>query len=380
MMTLCAAALLTVLMGLGAIERRRRDRAHAVVPIRIHVNGTRGKSTVTRLVAAALREAGITTLAKTTGTEARLILPDGSEEPIRRRSPANIREQLWVLRRAARIGAQALVVECMAIDPDLQRISEHDMLRSTIGVITNARHDHGEVMGASIDEVASALGGTVPRRGPVVIGDPGGAHVLEQIAAGAGARVIRAWEMAAVSATEAEPDWMRANMSTSLAVTRQLGIADAVALGGMRQARPDPGAVTTWPLPVGARTLAVVDATAANDPDSLEAIVGRRTTPHLFVFHHRADRPFRLRQFADATPWSHPDDVVLLTGDRPDWLTWRRVRRHLGATRAAVVSARRLAGEVRRELAARPATSAVVCCGNARGFDIDRFRTEVEEA
>jgi hypothetical protein len=186
--------------------------------------------------------------------------------------------------------------------------------------------------------------------------------------------------MAAASATEAEPDWMRANMSTSLAVTRQLGIADAVALGGMKQARPDPGAVRTWPLPVGARTLAVVDATAANDPDSLEAIVGRRTTPHLFVFHHRADRPFRLRQFADATPWSHPDDVVLLTGDRPDWLTWRRVRRDLGATRAAVVPARRLAGEIRRELAARPATSAVVCCGNARGFDIDRFRTEVEGA
>lgn len=380
MMTLFAAALLVVLMGLGAIERQRRDRAHAAVPIRIHVNGTRGKSTVTRLVAAALREAGIITLAKTTGTEARLILPDGAEEPIRRRSSPSIREQVWVLRRATRIGAQALVVECMAIDPELQRVSEHEMMRSTIGVITNVRHDHGEVMGTTIEEVASALGGTLPHRGVAVIGDPAGAHVLEQIAADNGARVIRAWQMDPAQVFADQPDWMRANMTIAIAVTRQLGIADEVALRGMARARPDPGAVTTWPVHVGAREVSVVDATAANDPDSLETILGRRTTPHLFVFHHRADRPFRLRQFADATPWNHPDDVVLLTGDRPDWLTWRRVRRGLVSQRATVVPTRRVADAVRRTLAASPATSAVVCCGNTRGFDIDRFRTTVGEA
>jgi poly-gamma-glutamate synthase PgsB/CapB len=379
MMTLCAAALLAVLVGLGAIERQRRDRAHALVPIRIHVNGTRGKSTVTRLVAAALREAGITTLAKTTGTKARLILPDGREEPIRRRAPPSIREQLWVLRRAARIGAHAIVVECMAIDPELQRVSEDEMMRSTIGVVTNVRHDHGDVMGTTIEEVASALGGALPRRGVAVLGDPAGAHVLEQIAAGNRARVIRAWQMAPTQPFADQPDWMRANVSTAIAVTRQLGIADEVALRGIRRARPDPGAATTSPVHVGAHPMVVVDATAANDPDSLAAILGPRTTPHLFVFHHRADRPFRLRQFADAIPWHHPDDFVLLTGDRPDWLTWRRVGRGLGSARASVVSTRRLADAVRRTLAARPATSAVVCCGNTRGFDIDRFRTTLGE-
>jgi poly-gamma-glutamate synthase PgsB/CapB len=379
MMTLCAAALLALLVGLGAIERQRRDRAHALVPIRIHVNGTRGKSTVTRLVAAALREAGVITLAKTTGTEARLILPDGSEEPVRRRSPPSIREQLWVLRRAMRIGAQAVVVECMAIDPDLQRVSEHEMIRSTIAVITNVRHDHGDVMGITIGEVASALGGTLPRRGVVVVGDPAGADVLERMATGNGARVIRAWQAPSTDASADQPDWMRANMSTAIAVTRQLGIADEVALRGMRHARPDPGAATTAPVRVGGREMPVVDATAANDPDSLDAILGRRTTPHVFVFHHRADRPFRLSQFADARPWHHPDDVVMLTGDRPDWLTWRRVRRGLGSRRASVVPARRLADAVRRTLAARPATSAVVCCGNTRGFDVDRFRSTVGE-
>jgi len=380
MMTLCAAALLAALVGLGAVERQRRDRAHLLVPIRIHVNGTRGKSTVTRLVAAALREAGIVTLAKTTGTEARLVLPDGAEESIRRRGSPSIREQLWVLRRATRIGARALVVECMAIDPDLQRVSEHEMMRSTIGVITNVRHDHGDAMGTTIDEVATVLGGTLPRRGVAVIGDPAGADVLEQVAAANGDRVIRGWQMAPALAASDQPDWMHANMSTAIAVTRQLGIADEVALRGMKRARPDPGAATTSLVRVGAREMPVMDATAANDPDSLAAILGGRTTPHLFVFHHRADRPFRLRQFADATPWSHPDDVVVLTGDRPDWLTWRRVKRGLGSQRGSVVPTRRLPDAVRRTLAARPATSAVVCCGNTRGFDIDRFRTTLAEA
>ena len=52
------AGLLGGLLALGGWERVQRDRAHAAIPTRIHVNGTRGKSTVTRLIAAALRASG----------------------------------------------------------------------------------------------------------------------------------------------------------------------------------------------------------------------------------------------------------------------------------------------------------------------------------
>ncbi len=41
--------------------------------VRIHVNGIRGKSSVTRLVAGVLREGGFVTVAKTTGSAARVI-------------------------------------------------------------------------------------------------------------------------------------------------------------------------------------------------------------------------------------------------------------------------------------------------------------------
>ena len=54
------AAILSYLIGERMLHMRRLRR----IPIRIHVNGTRGKSSVTRLVAAALQKNGIPTLAK----------------------------------------------------------------------------------------------------------------------------------------------------------------------------------------------------------------------------------------------------------------------------------------------------------------------------
>ena len=59
---------LLVLLALGGAERLARDRAWREVPVRIHVNGTRAKSTLTRLIWSALCEAGVPALAKTTGT------------------------------------------------------------------------------------------------------------------------------------------------------------------------------------------------------------------------------------------------------------------------------------------------------------------------
>ena len=51
--TTCLGAL--VLLGLW--ERLERDRAWRAIPIRIHINGSRGKSAITRLVWGALAEA-----------------------------------------------------------------------------------------------------------------------------------------------------------------------------------------------------------------------------------------------------------------------------------------------------------------------------------
>ena len=380
MAVILSAVLLASLLACLWWERRARDAAHAAIPIRIHVNGTRGKSTVTRLVAAALREAGVRTVAKTTGTAARIILPDGSERPVRRRAPASIREQLWLLREAHRRRADAVVIECMAVDPDLQAVCEEQMVRSTIGVITNARLDHGEVMGASVDEVARALGSTVPRRAVLVMGPTSGDAVLAGMAESRGSRVVRAAADGTDAACWAGRPWMAENAGAALAVTRELGIPDEVARRGMRVAHPDPGALRAGSLDVAGRPIDWVDASAANDPQSLGAILGARQQDALFVYHHRADRPARLGQFIDSAPWSRPGDAVLVTGDRPDWTTWRRLNGRFPDARSTRASPAGIAAELRRRLAASQAPPVVVFCGNTKGSRVDAVVAALQQA
>ena len=69
-----------VRLAAGIAENWFHQKALARIPLRILVNGTRGKTTVTRMTAAVLNEAGIQTYAKTTGSEARRILPDGRKK------------------------------------------------------------------------------------------------------------------------------------------------------------------------------------------------------------------------------------------------------------------------------------------------------------
>ena len=71
----------------------------------------------------------------------------GNEEPLRRRGKANIKEQVGILRRAAAQNAEVLVIECMALQPEYQRCAQHRILQADVGVITNVRHDHADVMG-----------------------------------------------------------------------------------------------------------------------------------------------------------------------------------------------------------------------------------------
>ena len=83
------AALLVIYL---LAERLILNKKVRRIPLRICVTGTRGKSSITRLIAASLREAGFAVLARTTGSKPVVILPDGEEEEIRRRGSPSILE------------------------------------------------------------------------------------------------------------------------------------------------------------------------------------------------------------------------------------------------------------------------------------------------
>ena len=173
---------------------------------------------------------------------------------------------------------------------------------------------------------------------------------------------------------------MAENAGIALAVARELGIPDDVARRGMLTASPDPGALRAGGVEVAGRRVGYVDATAANNPQSLGLVLGDRRDGAMFVFHHRADRPARLGQFVEAAPWSMGADTVIVTGDRPDWATWRRLRTRLPAARVSFAPRRRIAGEIRRRLSAPAAPPAVVFCGNSKGSRVDAIVEALQQA
>ncbi|MBA7704586.1 hypothetical protein ES703_113402 [subsurface metagenome] len=78
-----------------------------------------------------------------------------------------------VISQSSKRGANAVVIECMALDPELQWASEHRIVKSTIGVITNVRQDHTERIGPLLEDMAQALKMTIPVRGKLVTSESG---------------------------------------------------------------------------------------------------------------------------------------------------------------------------------------------------------------
>ena len=81
------------------------------LPIRVNVNGIRGKSTATRLITGVLDSAGYKVVGKTTGTSARMIYWNKEDEEVIQRNGlgANIKEQIDVVDKARKAGSESLV-------------------------------------------------------------------------------------------------------------------------------------------------------------------------------------------------------------------------------------------------------------------------------
>jgi poly-gamma-glutamate synthase PgsB/CapB len=92
------------------------------------------------------------------------------------------------------------------------------------------------------------------------------------------------------------------NVALALAVCADLGVDRATALAGMRRGTPDPGALRVHMVHQAGRELELVNALAANDPDSIGMIwklVKDRDHEKLVLVNCRSDRPDRSRQMAD---------------------------------------------------------------------------------
>jgi len=320
---LLSVTLLIIIAGLfeGVLHRRNLKR----IPIRVHVNGTRGKSSVTRLIASGLRQGGIRTCAKTTGTLARMIFPDGSEYPVFRPSGPNVIEQVRIVNTAVANDAQAMVVECMALLPFLQWFCESRLVRATHGVVTNARADHLDIMGPTEVNVARALAGMVPYRAKLYTCEKRHLSIFADAAKDRHSELITVTDEDVAGVTDEEMAGFSyvehpENVALALRVCADLGVDRQTALQGMWNAHPDPGVMTTHRVEFFGRQIIFVNGFAANDPESTQRVwnIALERFPNvdkrIAIFNCRLDRPDRSQQLGRACVAWMPADRYILVG------------------------------------------------------------------
>ena len=319
------AAGTAALCFLGWLESFLHQRNLRRIPIRIHVNGTRGKSGVTRLIAAGLRAGGIRTFAKTTGTLARAIFPDGTEYPIFRPGRTNVIEQTRMIGIAAEQNVDAMVIECMALHPTLQSLCELKFVQSTHGVITNTRADHLDVMGPTAADVADAIASTVPVNGKLFTTERKYLPTLQNAAVDRDSNLValNASEVAEVTQAELEKFSYVAhaeNVALALRVCAELGVSRETALQGMWSAEPDPGVMKVLHVRKMRKRIAFVNGFAANDPESTGYIWNMMLARHenmqtrIAIINCRHDRRCRSVQLAQAVNSWQPADHYILIG------------------------------------------------------------------
>ncbi len=388
---LVLCGLLAALLATWAVEAVVHARRLRRVPLRIAVTGIRGKSSVARLIAAALREGGGAVTAKTTGSRPVAIGPDGSERTIARLGAASILEQRGIVARAAREGSRALVAEMMAVRPETLRAESRRLLRPGLLAITNVRADHLDAMGADRDAIARSLSAAIPERGVVFVPAEDNHPAFAAAASRAGAEIVpvppmdeEERERIRLPYEEFEP-----NIRLALAVAERAGVTRTTAAEGIARVVPDYGSLKMWRIGPSATTGGSYDAVslfAANEPESTRMALDRARSildregrrPWIGLLALRRDRGDRTIQWVDALASGAFADLssILMLGDRAH-AAERRFRRR--AAKAAAVprprvlaSSARRAGEIVAEALAEAGASAsppvIVGIGNMVGI------------
>ncbi len=314
--------------------RRHRRRVDAL-DVRVHVNGIRGKSSVSRIVAGVLRQAGYATVAKTTGSAAVVIDRHGVDHPIVRSGPATILEQIDIIARWVNEGVNALVIECMAINPTYQQVCERQIVRSDIGVITNVREDHQDVMGETLPEICRSLLNTCPRNGVLITAEqePELTAIMAEVAAANDSQLV------VVDPSDVSVDDMRGfghiefedNVAIGLELARRLGVDRDVALRGMWSAQPDPGVLRIVEAEIEGVRVTWANMFAVNDRESTIAVIERvkrfaePETVTIGILNNRPDRQQRALQFADIAAQDLDLDILVTFGVFENVVTERMV-------------------------------------------------------
>lgn len=301
------------------IEKILNNKRRKKIKYIIHVNGIRGKSTVSRLIDAGLRESNYKIFTKITGTAPRIINTFNEELEIIRKGKANIREQIEVLKWATKEGADIVILECMAVNPDFQKICENSILKANISVITNVREDHLDEMGKNLDEIAKALSNTIVKNGNLYTAEKKYFKYFEKKAKEKNTKIFLADKLK----KEYEEIDFPENVALALEVCKFFGVSEAEALNGMKNYKKDMGVLDIVTFNKKNK-IYFVNAMAANDPMSTEKILDKIilksiwNNKRILLLNNRKDRVSRGEQLAKLTKkiQKYFDEIIIFGESR----------------------------------------------------------------
>lgn len=320
-----------LILILGMREIYIHNKRIKKVPIRININGIRGKSTITRLIYGILREDNYKVIGKTTGTDARMLYWFDEEEypVVRKPQGPNIGEQKDILQNVNDNGGEAIVNECMAVNPDYQIIFQNQLLKANIGVIVNVMEDHMETLGPTLDEVAEAFTATIPYNGKLIVMKDDYTEFFKKEAD------KRNTETIVVDKDKVEESLLREfdyivfpdNVAIAMGVAEAVGANTDTALKGMLNAPPDSGAVHIHYHHKNNTKNIFVNAFAANEPQSTKAILQKVIDykyPYekkVIILNCRGDRLDRTKLFAENFITDVDYDTLICVGKSTQLVT-----------------------------------------------------------
>jgi poly-gamma-glutamate synthase PgsB/CapB len=319
------------MLALFIYQFRRINALSKRLKTRVLINGTRGKSSTTRLITAGLKaDASNIVLGKTTGTQAMWILPNDDEVFVKRHSSPNIKEMAEGLRLAKKLNANTYVAECMAVGPQYQDAVQRYYMHSDIVAITNIRPDHEDEMGAGLLAIAAAIALSIPENA-IIVTTAEAKELLMQVCK----NPTDAYRIADAQLGESYKDRFKEpvipiNLAIALTACKELGISHEAALAKMIAAPMDPGNLQLKNLHLNGKDIDFVGAFAANDYVSTLMLAEMykpagcaENTFKIIWLHARTDRKQRTVELCKHLPAIQPD-IVLISEDtefaKREWL------------------------------------------------------------
>jgi len=290
------------------------------IKIKIHVNGTRGKSTVTKYISAGLREVNSKVIGKVTGEIPALLLPDDTTKNIKRKGSARVQEQFNIIRKAGKNKVDALVLECMSIDPALQKL-ESAFLKPDIYIITNIRDDHREKMGNTQDSHIKSICSAIPDNSKIIACESSYMNIIKDETLAKKSTFIQAFNLHDPEKEKIPGTIHESNVKLALTACVEAGISRDYAFNGILKSI----AKSESPLcsiPNCKHKRFFLNAFSVNDTRSASDFL-RFWTKKLsisnkiaVVFNTRSDRPIRTDLFTEWIKSNHAKiALVILIGD-----------------------------------------------------------------